>query len=263
MVCVHSRCLAVCVLALLGSSSAPARGACRAWPGEPEPLPQVGAADEFAAGWALMRREELRGLALLLETTDPVEARRLWLHTACLAPGDAEVSAALARIALPVVHRVAVRAAPLAAATRRATLGAAFDVLDSEARVPTSAPKPPGGSEPVGIAEFHPAPVDAQIATAAQHLDQARFQAAADLSDLARARLVRFATTPAVRERRMRIEVLGATARLALGQEEDARRCVERALREQPDLALDPASSPPKLQRLLKETRERLVERER
>jgi hypothetical protein len=244
-----SLCLAVCALALLASARA-ARAECSAWPGEPDPLPRLGAADEFGATWAQLRREELRGLALLLEASDPVEARRLWLHAACLAPGDTEIAAALARTAQPAVRYVAVRLAPPAARVRRATFGAAFEVLAAEARV---APPEP---QPDELGEFDFAPLDAQIRAAAEHLEQARFQAASDLSDLARARLVRLGGThAAVRERRVRVELIGATARLALGQDQDARGCVERALRADPELELDPSTSPPKLQRLLSEAR--------
>src|SRR5262245_24620026 len=113
-----------CALAALTALPAAARAQCSAWPGEPDPLPQVGAADEFAAGWARFRREELRGLALLLEGSDGVEARRLWLHAACLAPGDSEIAAALARTARPAVHRLAASPGAPAAGVRRATVGA-------------------------------------------------------------------------------------------------------------------------------------------
>jgi hypothetical protein len=134
---------------------------------------------------------------------------------------------------------------------RRATLGAAFDVL--------SADVPIAGREPVpaAIMAFDFSAIDAQIAEAAAHLGQARFQAAADLSDLARARLLQLAAAPPVRERRVRVELLGATARLALGQDEEARSCVKRALQEDPALVVDPTLSPPKLQRLVNQERAR------
>lgn len=246
------RALAACVLALLGARLAPAQ--CTSWPGEPEPLPQVGAADEFAAGWARFRREELRGLALLLEASDPVEARRIWLHAACLAPGDAEISAALARTARPAVHSVEVGVGPAVPRVRRATLGGAFEVLTAEAHVEPPAPAP------ADIAAIDLAPIDLEIEAAQEHLGQARFKAAVELSDLARARLARLPASAPARERRVRVELLGATARLALGQDEEARTCVERALHENPDLVADPAVSPPKLQRLVNQARAQRAE---
>jgi hypothetical protein len=215
-------------------------------------------ADAFAGSWTRLRREELRGLALLLESSDPLEARRIWLHAACLAPGDAEIAAALARTARPIVHRISVEVAPPKPRPRAATLRAALDVLASAARVappPPASQRWPAARSTPGEFVFDFTPVDAQIRSAAEHLDQARFQQAADLSDLARARLARLGSAPPVRARRVRIELLGATARLALGEEGDARRCLERALREDPDLAVDPAVAPPKLQRLLEEAR--------
>jgi hypothetical protein len=155
------------------------------------------------------------------------------------------------------VHRLVVAVGSPEPRTRRATLGAAFDVLATEARVPAPEPPPERAPEPVpaSLDAFDFAPIDAQIAEADDALKQARFQASADLSDLARARLLHLVTAPAVRARRVRVELLGATARLALGQDEDARSCVERALREDPNLVPDPAESPPKLQRLVSEAR--------
>jgi hypothetical protein len=246
--------LAACALALLCASAGAASAQCSVWPGEPEPLPQLGGGDEVLERWAGLRRDELRGLALLLEASDPVEARRLWLHAACLAPGDSEIAAALARTVLPVVHRIAVEDAPPPAAARRATLGAAFGVLDASARVP-AAPELAAELEGFDFRE-----IDAQIAAAAGHLNQARFRAAAELADLARARLARFSAAPAVRERRARLELVSASARVALGDADEARNSLERALAADRELSLDTKSAPPKLLRLFEEARERARE---
>jgi hypothetical protein len=253
MLLAASRLPIACALALLASPHA-LRAECRAWPGEPEPLPQLGTSDALMEHWVRARREELRGLALLLEASDPLEARRLWLHAACLAPGDSEIAAALSRTALPVVHRVAVDPAPARLAARRATLAAALADLDAPVRI--APPEPPDPE----VARFDFSALDAQIAAAVAYLDQARFQSAAELADLSRARLVRLAAATPVRERRARIEVVAATARIALGDVDDARRCVERALAARPDLVLDSAQAPPKLQRLFEEARAGLEE---
>jgi tetratricopeptide (TPR) repeat protein len=247
----HLRGLAACALALLCSSAGAAAAQCSPWPGEPDPLPQLGGGDEMLERWASLRRDELRGLALLLEASDPVEARRLWLHAACLAPGDSEIAAALGRTALPVVHRIAVEDAPAAALGPRATLGAAFGVLEASARIPAiSVPDP----EREGF-DFRE--IDAQIAAAAGHLQQARFRTAAELADLARARLARFSAALPVRERRARLELVAASARVALGDADEARNSLERALAADPELSLDAQSEPPKLLRLFEEARER------
>jgi len=251
----RSRWLIASGLALLVAGSA--RGDCAQWPGEPGPLPQLGSDDPVLERWALLRREELRGLALLLEASDPLEARRLWLHAACIAPGDLEIAAALARSARPVVHRVEIEPGAPVSAGRRATLGAAFETLDRAARVPAQREPEAPQSE-----RFDFASVDARIETAALHLGEARFEAAAQQADLARARLARLASTQPVRERRVRIELLAATARIALGELDDARSCIERALGARPDLTLDADTAPPKLQRLFDETRAQLAQRQ-
>jgi tetratricopeptide (TPR) repeat protein len=238
-----------CALVLAGAGAA--RGDCRAWPGEPEPLPQVGTGDELLARWIDLRREELRGLALLIEPSDPLEARRLWLHAACLAPGDSEIAAALARTARPVVHRIEVAQGRPPALERRTSLRAALDVLDGAAWIT------PDGPTDADVADFDFAGVDAQLGSAALQLEQARFESAAGLADLARARLARLPAAPAVRERRVRLELVAATAHLALGELQEAGDCLQRALQARPDLTLDPAVSPPKLQRLFNEIRER------
>jgi hypothetical protein len=241
--------LAAFALALSGSSPAVAAVQCSAWPGEPDPLPQLGGADELLERWTSLRRDELRGLALLLEASDPVEAHRLWLHAACLAPGDTEIAAGVARSAPRVVHRIAVEAAEPRAAERRSTLGAAFDVLEASARIPLPVERDPD------LEGFDFQWVDAQIEAASAHLQQARFRSAADLADLSRARLARLAAAPVVRERRARLELVAATAQVALGDVDEARNCLDRALAANPDLQLDPTRVPPKLLRLFDEAR--------
>jgi hypothetical protein len=236
-------------LAWLGALPDGAAAQCSAWPGEPEPLPQLGGTDEFLERWTRLRRDELRGLALLLEASDPVEAHRLWLHAACLAPGDTEIAAGLARSAPSVVHPIAVEVGDAPRPARRSTLGAAFGVLESSVRIPAPIEYDPD----LGSFDFQP--VDAQIEAASAHLRQARFHSAADLADLSRARLARLSPAPVVRERRARIELVAATARVALGDVDEARSCLERALDADPALRLDSSSAPPKLLRLLDEAR--------
>jgi hypothetical protein len=247
----RSRLWFACALVLAGAGSGPVRGDCRSWPGEPEPLPQAGTSDELLARWLALRREELRGLALLIEASDPLEARRVWMHAACLAPGDSEIAAALARTARPVVHRIGVERGQPPVSGRRVSLEQAFDVLDHSAWLA------PEGPDDTAVAGFDFRDVDSQIDAAGADLDHARFESAAGAADLARAKLARLPAAPAVRERRARIELLAATARLALGDAQEAGDCLERALQARPDLTLDPGASPPKLQRLFNEIRER------
>lgn len=54
-----------------------------------------------------------------------------------------------------------------------------------------------------------------------------------------------------LRQRRVRLELLSATAQLALGDERAARESLIRAIESQPDLVLDPEKTPPKVMRAL------------
>ena len=56
-------------------------------------------------------------------------------------------------------------------------------------------------------------------------------------------------------DQRAQLEVLAATAEIALGQEEAARESLERALRAEAGLSLDPAVHSPKLIHLLESVR--------
>ena len=51
------------------------------------------------------------------------------------------------------------------------------------------------------------------------------------------------------RERRARADVVAATAQVALGRDDEARRSFERALAADPALRLDPATTSPKVRR--------------
>jgi hypothetical protein len=240
--------IGLAALAATGPLPSGASESCDEWPGEPSPLPDVTSSDSFAARWARLRLEELRGLAILLEAADPVEAQRVWRHAACLAPEDPAISEALARTVPVAVHRPAVEPGPVAPVRRATTLRSALALLDAPARVPV-------GPE----TDF--ASVDAQLDEATGRLEQARFRDALALCDLIRGRMVRMGDARGAHERRARVELLAATVHLALGEEPEARSCVERALRAQPELALDPARSPRKLVRLVDDARLALARR--
>lgn len=103
----------------------PAVVACPAWPGEPDPLPTIDAADRAEAEWARTRSQELARLARILEVSRPVEAHRFWQHARCLAPDDAELERS-ARRAVPLnVHRALGAGV---ASPARSELGEATDV---------------------------------------------------------------------------------------------------------------------------------------
>ena len=117
-------------------------------------------------------------------------------------------------------------------------------------------PTPEEGSE--GVPEsFRPSLLEAMepIAAAEKALQEARFELALEWVERGRSLLE---TQGPARERpgqRAQLEVLAATAEIALGREEAARESLERALRAQPELSLDPARHSPKLVRLFEEVR--------
>jgi hypothetical protein len=79
----------------------------------------------------------------------------------------------------------------------------------------------------------------------------ARFEAAVAGAAEVRTRLEGLADDEELRERRVRLEVLAATAQIALGREDEARESFGRALAARPDLELDPMKTSPKVIRVL------------
>jgi len=245
------RCVAG-VLCLLPVAVLPAWGsedACAAWPGEIDPLPTISEADPFAARWARLRVAELAALATSLEPEDPAEAYRLWKHLACMAPR----SSATARAeGLRPEFRVALRPTPV---------GPVASAPSSSTRR-ERAPEPPAVAErpvPSGEPKVEPGPdfvrFDAQLAAAEEGLRLARFREVLQTTDRLRTELESQAEASGVRERRVRVEVLGASALVALGLPGRAAEGFGRALRIDPDLVLDPTTTPPKIRALLEEVR--------
>ena len=105
--------------------------------------------------------------------------------------------------------------------------------------------------------------LDARLRTADELLRTARFDEALAETERARPDLAaleaRSGPGTEASAQRVRLEVLAATACIALGREEAARQSFERALRADADLELDPARTPPKVVRGLAETRRRLA----
>jgi len=100
--------------------------------------------------------------------------------------------------------------------------------------------------------------VDRELAEIAELLDAAYFRTALSVSGATRELLEEVGAQPAVEARRARLEVLAATAELALGQRARARGSLERALRAEPALTLDASRVSPRLVELLAEARGRL-----
>jgi len=193
--------------------------ACGAWPGEPNPIPRIDDPDPFLARWAELRAQELARMAVELEASDPREADETWAHLRCLDPaGD------LAR-------------------RERGEPGAA-----------RLAETPPVASPPRPRAPDW-SPIDAKLRAAEALVRSAHFEQALQAADELRPELAPVEDAPGAVLRRTELEVLYATAQIALGREQAARESFERALAADPGLDLDAASTSPKIRRVFETVR--------
>jgi hypothetical protein len=240
-------------LAILGAGPA-AADECAPWSGEPDPLPTLEDPDPLRARWAALRAVELSERAKSLEQAATIEAYLLWQRVLCLRPGSLEARLGTARSRPIRIYRPAV-------------------VLHDTGSKPESLPTDDPWNilaEPIAVAlpEVAPVPfdrtaarrrllaaVDAELVDGELRLWQARFEAALEAAVRARRRLDRMRSGADLRQRRVRLELLSATAQLALGDEQAARESLVRAIESQPDLVLDPAKTSPKVIRALESAR--------
>jgi hypothetical protein len=187
--------------------------ACGAWPGEPNPLPRIDDPDPFLARWAELRAQELARMAAELEASDPREADETWEHLRCLDPaGD-----------------VARRERGEGGATRQAET-------------------PPVASPPRPRAPDWSA-IDAKLRAAEALVRSAHFERALQAAGELRPELAPALDAPGAIPRRTELEVLSATAEIALGRERAARESFGRALAADPELELDAGTTSPKIRR--------------
>ena len=99
--------------------------------------------------------------------------------------------------------------------------------------------------------------VDELLVMAEEELRAARFEEAVHSAKAAERLVQASSDANAMAAQRARIEVVRATVHSAFGSNEEAYRSLERALDANPELQLDPASSPRKLVRALEATQER------
>jgi len=239
------------MLALLGAAAAGA-DECAPWPGEPDPLPTLDDSDPLRARWAELRVFELSERARRREASATIEAYLLWRRVLCLQPGSFEARLGAARTRPIRIHRPGV-------------------VRDSGREAP---PQPPADdpwiilAAPLAVADAQPdaqaraaarrrilAAIGAELDAGEESLRQARFTAALAAAEMTRLRLDRLRSGDDLRGPRVRLEVLAAIAQIALGDESAARASLARAIAVDPDLALDPRRSPPKLVRALETAR--------
>lgn len=225
---------------------------CAPWAGEIEPLPTVSDPDPLLAAWAQLRADQLAEVALLLELRSRVLAHRVWRHASCLDPERLGFVRALDRTA-PVrwfrpeilgVDEIEVSGGgelPEPVSERSWELGEPIRVV--LARTPSPESPPPL----LDVTE--------QIAAAEKALRDARFELALEWAERGRRLLASQGPAREPPEKRVQLEVLAATAEIALGREEAARESLGRALRAQAGLSLDPAVHSPKVVRLLESVR--------
>lgn len=244
--------------ALFGWGSSPVWGAeCEPWPGEPAPLPSVGHSEFAPARWAQLRSRELANLAVALESEDPVAAHGLWLHLRCLDPNFSGLSEALVRtlplrVARPPIVKVRSERMLVPAPDVKAALAS----LETAVAVWMPAPEaPPLGKKTVPAPDR--AALNAELTQARSALQSAHFEEALRSAEKLRAALPTAESAPTARQQRAEVEVIAATAELALGKNEAARTSLARALQADPQLSLDPLTTPPKVSRALEEVRQK------
>jgi hypothetical protein len=241
--------LAAAVFALAG---APAQARdCAAWPGEPNPLPRVGGGDSLLARWAALRAQELARHAKASEADAPVAAHRVWRHVLCLDPADEAARAGALRTRPLHVHRPEIRVGPVAAEERSDT--DLWRSLGAPLAFAARAPAPPRAAlegEVLGR-DAALAQIDGWLAAGEAQVTGARFEAALANAARARARLDALPQGRDLPRRRLRLELIEATAEAARGRDEAARACFARVLALEPGFAFDARTTSPKLMRLL------------
>ncbi len=126
-------------------------------------------------------------------------------------------------------------------------------------------PVSPDGVDDAGPSATAPAgpdltDVDQELGEIRLLVEEAHFRTALAVATATRDLLEDTPDGPAVRIRRARLEVLCATAAIALGRESEALDFMREALARDPDLRLDPVETSPKVVALLERVRDRGVE---
>ncbi len=239
------------LLACFWSAAAPAEtgAGCAPWPGEPASLPAAASDDPFLGRWISLRVRELAAEATAAEAAAPARAHRFWQHALCLDPGSPEAEQGAQRTRPIRVHRPVVVAVRTAQARETE---AGFSQLGEPIRVVSVPVQRPPAPQP-------PAPdwkrLDTALDTAEARLRDADFETALASAERLRRDLGKTPPATGLGERKARAELVAATAEIALGREDAARRSFERALAANPALDLDPATTPPKVRRAFEAVR--------
>ena len=218
-------------------------GSCDPWPGEPKPLPALGDSDPVRAEWAALRVKELTQWAKRAEKDDPLRARQMWRRLLCIDPANGEALAGVLRARPVTIHRPNLTDQPVSVASARDPWAALDAPIGRSAEASSEA------SESRTRSEFRE--LRAAVSALDEKVRMAQFEQALASTPALRARLSR---APAGGTRTSLIaqtEVLAVTAELALGRTDAADQSFKRALAVDPALALDPATTAPKVRRAL------------
>ncbi len=215
---------------------------CESWSGELEGPPTSLDPDPFRSHWAVRRARELAAMAEELESRSRSLAAPLWRHAACLDPRRRDF-AARARAATPAkVYRP-----PVLEVDHGHEFAVEAD-LAAPLHLKSRAGEAPLPTPPIVFASLRRAEV---------HLRDASFEEVLRWVSHGRSFLPAGRTSERGVQMGVRLEVLGATASLALGDEPGARAHLAAALAANPGLELDPASVSPKVIGLLAKVRGR------
>jgi hypothetical protein len=233
-----------------------AEDGCQPWPGEPIPLPTLDEVNPALARWSELRVAELVARAQLEEDRDPVESHRLWSRVLCFDPANELASRGVDRTRLVRVHRPTLRWGR----ARGGVVADPWEGLASSVSVPRHVLAGEGQrAGPSALAlQFRSAALaeaESMAASGESSLREARFEEALRRGADARRLLDALPDDEAGRSLRTRVEVLSATAQIALGDEDAARSSFTRALASDPELRLDPMKTSPKVIQMLQDAR--------
>jgi tetratricopeptide (TPR) repeat protein len=200
--------------------------------------------------WASLRVRELSLVAHSLEQEYPARAQQLWRRVLCIDPAKAEERAGVERTPAVVVHRPTIVTSGSGESS-----GDAWAELSQSlyVRLPRPAPAPRPEKTPVAPGPPDTAAFDQALEELETRVRAAQFEAALETAEKGRRAALQLG--PEQAKRTARLEVLAATAALALGRTDAAQTSFERALDADPQLTLDPASTPPKVRRALERVR--------
>ncbi len=244
-------CLILALVIVAGQAFAES-SRCTSWPGEISPLPNVDHDDPLRSEWASRRSEELARLARTVEESNVVEAYRIWQHVFCLDSENEAARDAMASIQLVHVYHPQIEKVPAEPKTRRLeTMRGAFAKLSETIRV---GPKKVIERTPTVVVKRDRSlqRVDRKLAQSDNLVREARFREALALAKEVKSTLKDRQNSKDIRRRKVRTEVLTATAEVALGRKSEARASFGRALDLNPDLELDPMKTSPKVIRVFR-----------